>query len=52
MIYTRIIKKIKKTQLFIYLFLQKVHFPVIMYNFPSKNAYYHKYLYGQPAEKE
>jgi len=32
---------------FIYLFiiiiffLQKVHFPVIMYNFPLKNAYYH-----------
>jgi len=24
-----------------FIFLQKVHFPVLMYNFPLKNAYYH-----------
>jgi len=27
--------------LLFFFFLQKVHFPVIMYNFPSKNAHYH-----------
>jgi len=40
-----------QTHSFFFFFLQKVHFPVIMYNFPLKNAYY-EYLYVQPAEKE